>query len=121
MAFMDISIPEPRASTPMVIGTGYRRNSDAWEPTIAGRPLAWWRTFFSQLDTTGEWYKMLDEGRVAMRRAYRLLKLSEQGLFLHFGIQKGVEAFTLDRYRNYGRHMRKGVFTDWQSGERRKA
>lgn len=114
-----VIIPEPQPTSPMIIGTGYRRNSPEWEPTIGGKPLSWWSTFFSQLKTDGSWYTVPEEGQRAMQRAHKLLKLGERHLYLHFGEYKGKPTFTIDGYRRYGHRMRNGEFIDWQSGQHR--
>src|SRR6476619_21871 len=110
-------IPEPKPTTPMVIGTGYHRNTKDWQPTIAGKRLDWWSTFFKQLKTNGTWYAVPDQGERALRRAHSLLKLSEKGLYIHFGEHNGTPTFTVDGYKRYGHRMREGQFIDWQSGQ----
>src|SRR5258706_5217383 len=98
-------IPPPRQSAPMVIGTGYHRNSEQWEPTVGGESLQWWRQYLTDTELD-RWYAIPDPGKRALQRAFRLLH--DDGLYIHFGVVEGVNAFVVDRRARWGHRMRNG-------------
>lgn len=114
---MDIPAPEP--TSPIIVGTGYHRNSDEWQPTIGGRSLQWWAQYLEEL-MPNAWHA-IPEGynKRHIQRACHLLEYKRKGLYTHFANIDGVDAFIIDGYPRYRHRMIAGEYIDWQSGKHR--